>query len=224
MPQNFKIGVLGYNSNRFLRVKQKYSSLISTKPNQIWCADVTIVKTLVGVKHYIHFLIDHFSRKILGCIVENSSKPAAIKQLLQEAYLKYKPDDPIQFLTDGSVENVNLTVKQFLETTNNGIIHLIAQKDILFSNSRIEAVNKTMKHQYLLARNLENGTQLRIALPIDILSFNSERPQLALMGNTPDETFEGKPLDFSQHKTHFAEQKTARVAQNQQNRCKTCKK
>lgn len=51
--------------------------------------------------------MDHYSKMILGYCVENSSKPKAIRDLLEQAYLKYKNKEPITFVTDGGVENVN---------------------------------------------------------------------------------------------------------------------
>jgi putative transposase len=215
--------LLGYNSTRHLHPKIKYSSLTSYNPNEIWCADVTILKTQDGKKHYIHFLMDHYSKKILGYRVENSSKPNAIKILLQEAYLKHKNKEPITFVTDAGVENINTTVKEFLITTDQNIKHLIAQRDIPFSNSKIEAFNKIIKHQFLLPQHLQNRKQLDLALQNDVITYNSIRPQLSLKGNTPSETFSGKTLDINHYKTHFNSQKTLRITKNQQNRCKGCK-
>jgi hypothetical protein len=37
---------------------------------------------------------------ILGFSIESSSSPKAIKNLLQDAYLKYKINKPIKFVTD----------------------------------------------------------------------------------------------------------------------------
>jgi putative transposase len=215
--------LLGHTSNRHLQPKIKYGSLTSYQPNQIWCADVTILKTLDNKKQYIHFLIDHYSKKILGYCVEDSSSPKAIKNLLQEAYLKYKNSKPIQLVTDGGTENVNTTVQNFLDTTNLDIIQLIAQKDIPFSNSQMEAINKIMKHQFLLPQQLENRKQLLLALATDVLTYNTIRPQISLQGNTPDETFEGKTIAIMTYKTHFLEQKLLRTTNNQQNACKGCK-
>lgn len=99
--------------------------------------------------------MNHYSKKILGYTVENSSKPVAIGDLLKNAYEKYKTNLPIQFVTDAGVENVNTTVKYFLETTNFGIKNLVVQKDITFFSSRIEAFNKIIKHQFLIPKNLE---------------------------------------------------------------------
>ena len=147
--------------------------------------------------------MDHYSKMILGYSVENSSSPRAIKDLLQNAYFKHKKQDPIVLVTDGGVENVNNTVQEFIGTTNSDIKHLIAQKDIPFSNSRIEAFNKIIKHQFLLPQNLANRKQLEIALEIDVQTYNTICPQLSLQGNTPVETFSGKSLDIHHYKTHF---------------------
>lgn len=62
--------LLGYNTSRHLQSKIKYSSLTSYRPNEIWCADVTILKTADDKKHYIHFLMDYYSKMILGYNIE----------------------------------------------------------------------------------------------------------------------------------------------------------
>lgn len=118
-----------------------------------------------------------------------------------------------------------LTTNLFLERTlcRAGIKHLIAPKDIPFSNSRIEAFNKIIKHQFLLPQNLANKGQLEIVLKIDVVTYNCIRPQLSLHGNTSSETFSGKTLDISHYKTHFYSQKVSGVISNYQNRCIMCK-
>ncbi|MFV8324880.1 transposase [Flavobacterium sp. ZS1P14] len=215
--------LLGYSTTRHLHPKKLYGSLMSYRPNEIWCADVTILKTLDDKKHYIHFLMDHYSKMILGYRVENSSKPKAIRDLLEQAYLKHKIKEPITLVTDGGVENVNTTVHDFLDTTNQDIEHLIAQKDIPFSNSKIEAFNKIIKHQFLLPQNLTNRKQLETALGANVLTYNTIRPQLSLQGNTPQETFLGKLIALKSYKIHFPEHKILRISENQQNSCKGCR-
>ncbi len=143
--------------------------------------------------------------------------------MLEQAYLEHKNKEPITFVTDGGVENVNTTVRDFLDTTNQDIKHLIAQKDIPFSNSKIEAFNKIIKHQFLLPQNLTNRKQLETALVVDVLTYNTIRPQLSLQGNTPQETFLGKLIALKSYKTHFFEHKILRISENQQNNCKGCR-
>lgn len=53
--------------------------------------------------------MDNYSKMILGYRIENSSKPKATRDLLEKAYLKYENKEPVTFVTDGSVENVNTT-------------------------------------------------------------------------------------------------------------------
>jgi putative transposase len=77
------------------------------------------------------------------------------------------------------LENVSSKVHDFLETTNQEIKHLIAQKDIPFSNSKIEAFNKIIKHQFLLPQNLINREQRESSLTKNVLTYNSIRPQLS---------------------------------------------
>ena len=194
--------LLGFGS-RHLQVKRKSTSLKSSKPNEIWCADVTIFKTADGVKQYIHFLMDHYSKKILAYKIENSSSAIAIKTLLQNAYNNLKTNEDIIFLTDGGSENKNRTVADFINSKHINIIHLIAQKDIQFSNSKIEAFNKIIKHQFLLPKNLANLKQLTTALYKDVCIYNYKRPQLGLAGNTPYETYNGTNLNLKNSILHI---------------------
>lgn len=214
--------LLGFKSGRHIYNKPKYKPLISSKPNQIWCADVTIFKTADGVRYYIHFLIDHYSKMVLGYQVANSSQPKIIKSLLQKAFEKYPNSETINFLTDGGIENVNKMVQNFVLSSGHKIIHTVAQRDIPESNSTIEAFNKVIKNQFLRPRNLENGIQLEKALAEDILTYCNIRPQRSLLGNTPFETHSGKPIAFSNYTMHFGKQKAIRITQNNLNRCKKC--
>ena len=213
--------LLGFGK-RHLQVKKSYKSLKSSKPNEIWCADVTIFKTSDGIKHYIHFLMDHYSKKILGYKIEKSSLAIAIKALLLEAYNKLETQDNIILLTDGGPENVNTTVTNFISLEYINIKHLIAQKDIQFSNSKIEAFNKIIKHQFLLPKHLNNFKQLNVALNKDVLIYNNNRPQLGLAGNTPSETYNNVPLNMKQYTSHFSEHKKNRILQNQKSACNNC--
>lgn len=214
--------LLGFKNGRHLYKKPKYTPLISTNPNQIWCADVTIFKTADGVKHYIHFLIDHYSKMVLGYQVANSSQPKIIKSRLQKAFEKYPNSETINFVTDGGIENVNKTVQNFVLSTGHKIVHTIAQKDIPESNSTIEAFNKVIKNQFLRPRNLENSIQLEKALKEDIFIYCTIRPQRSLLGNTPFETYSGKSIASSNYTIHFGKQKALRITQNHLNRCKRC--
>ena len=213
--------LLGFKNKPYKRKSDNYNPVKTSKPNQLWCADVTIYKTSDNVKHYIHFLIDHFSKFIIGYSVCKSPSAFAIKELLEQATLKYKPNK-LRFLTDGGSENVNNIVSKFINNPEIPIEHIIAQKDVIFSNSMVEALNKTIKHQFLFPRPIANRNQLDLVLETSVSIYNTIRPQMSLGGNTPQETFNGLPIDFSRYSHKFNEHKAYRRQQNKKNSCKVC--
>ena len=213
--------LLGFNNRPRRKKSDDYNPVKTNEPNELWCADVTIFKTADNSKHYIHFLIDHYSKMILGYRIEKSSSALAIKSLIQNACLEYQPEK-IQFLTDGGSENVNHIVSNFINSPDIPIKHLIAQKDVVFSNSMIEAINKIIKHQFLHPKEITNGNQLTNIMINTIAIYNNIRPQMSLGGNTPVETQNGLPIDISRYTHNFKEQKQLRLTQNKKNGCKVC--
>ena len=132
---------------------------------------------------------------------------------------KYKPDK-VQLLSDGGSENVNNVVSDF--TISNHIKHLIAQKDVTFSNSMIESINKIIKHQFLHPKEILDGNRFKPIFELIVPIYNNIRPQMSLQGNTPIQTFEGKPMDFSVYSKNFHIQKIIRISQNTKSKCQKC--
>ena len=213
--------LLGFKNKPRRKKSDYYSPLRTYKPNQVWCADVTIFKTADNVKHAIHLLIDHYSKMILGYQVEKGPSALAIKTLIQNACIEYQPEK-LQFLTDGGSEHVNSMVSEFINSPDIPIKHIIAQKDVIFSNSMIEAVNKTIKHQFLHPKEIAHGKHLIQILRETIPVYNTIRPQMNLGGNTPLETFNGIIIDISKYTLGFTAQKQRRLTQNRKTTCKVC--
>jgi len=213
--------LLGFKNKPRRKKSDDYNPVKTSKPNELWCADVTIFKTADNVKHYIHFLIDHYSKMILGYDIKKSPSATVIRTLIQNASIKYRPDK-LLFLTDGGSENVNSTVSGFINSTNIPIKHIIAQKDVVFSNSMIEALNKTIKHQFLYTYQITTKKQLETILKETVSIYNTIRPQMSLSGNTPLETFNGMSIDLSRYTNGFGKQKTLRKQVNKQNACRVC--
>ena len=101
---------------------------------------------------------------------------------------------------------------------------LIAQQDIVFSNSMIEAANKQLKYRYLFTQQLANLDETIKYLGISIPEFNDIRPYGALKGLTPDEVYykgmiPGKS-PFDERLKHAA---VERYANNLINLCPSCR-
>lgn len=213
--------LLGFK-NRPRKTKfDDYRPVKTSRPNEIWSADVTIFRTADNVKHYIHFLMDHYSKYVIDFEVSSSPSSKVIKTLLSTAYKTYKPDS-LQFLTDGGSENVNTTVSNFINKPEVKIEHIVAQSDVIFSNSMIEALNKVIKHQFLFPKTIANGNQLYKTLKQSVSIYNNVRPQLSLGGYTPIEVFNGMPKDKTIYTQSFNEHKALRRQLNKENACKGC--
>lgn len=124
--------------------------------------------------------------------------------------------------SDGGSENVNKTVSGYIDSNGGALEHMIAQKDVAFSNSMIEAVNKIIKHQFLYPKEITTGQQLKKVLHQVVDTYNTIRPQMSLGGNTPFETFKGTPIEIKQYTHGFTSQKQLRIKQNRKNACQRC--
>lgn len=213
--------LIGFNNPHRKRKSDFYHPIKTKQPNELWCADVTIFKTADNTRNHIHFIIDHYSKMILGYRIERKNSALAIKTMIQNACTKYRPEK-IDFLTDGGSENINATVSGFISTSEIPIRHIIAQKDVVFSNSMVEALNKVIKHQFLYPKEIATEKQLANCLDQVVSVYNTVRPQMNLGGNTPKETFYGRSIDISRYTHGFKEQKALRNQLNRKNRCYAC--
>lgn len=121
-------------------------------------------------------------------------------------------------VTDGGGENHNLLVEDFLANLEMPeIIKLLALKDVKFSNSAIEAVNKIIK-RYLRKKLPDTIEKLTECLEDIIYDYNTKRPHGSLLGLTPIECYTSEEinLDFKQQKL---EAKKNRIIQNKSVNC-----
>ncbi len=173
--------------------KEKYSTgLRASYPDQIWHADITIVKTRDGMKYYIYLLMDNFSRFFLSWRIEEVVSGTIRAETIREAYKKYHDKNIIPTLiTDGGPENDNNEMDRFILNEAAGINSAVALKDIPFSNSMIEAQNKLFKYRYLFRQEYSTGEDLKRVFAEDLYDYNILRLHVSLQGYTPGEAYSG---------------------------------
>ena len=93
----------------------------------------------------------------------------------------------------------------FLSADAVSLEKLIAQKDISFSNSIVEAQNKLIKYRYLFKKDYCDIHAIRDDLTWIIEDYNRRRPHISLNGATPHEAFFGRSIN----KADFLEQRNA---------------
>ncbi|MFT3947195.1 MAG: hypothetical protein QM763_09500 [Agriterribacter sp.] len=203
------------------RRKNHTTGIRAAAPLQLLHADVTVFRTADNIKAYIYLIQDNFSRAILGFAVSCSCKAAIMMKLVQNAYTNYLQPLTLEhccLMTDDGSENFGV-VQDFVKATNNPALeHIIAQRDVEFSNSMIEAANKNLKYHFLYHRHIADFNSLCQYLPEAISDFNN-RPHDVLGGLTPLEVLNGKTTDKNTAIAQRQAAKAERIAKNKQQKC-----
>ena len=95
----------------------------------------------------------------------------------------------IKVYMDSGVENLNKEVDKLLE--GRILERVIAQIDVSFSNSLIEAWWRSLKHQWLFLNHLDSIATLRRLVEFYVTEHNATMPHSAFRGQTPDEMYFG---------------------------------
>jgi putative transposase len=100
---------------------------------------------------------------------------------------------------------------------------VIAQIDVSFSNSLIEAWWRSLKHRWLFLHPLDNLATVRRLVEFYVTEHNERIPHGAFEGQTPDEMYFGRgaqvPDDLAVRRREARQQ---RVARNRQVACAAC--
>ncbi len=94
--------------------------------NEMWHADITVFKTMDGVKHYIYTVMDNYSRYIhswrIEKVVSAKIRLETITDAIASAFNGVTFQD-LHLITDGGPENDNLTLKMFMKANETSIKH-----------------------------------------------------------------------------------------------------
>ncbi|MBI3260057.1 MAG: DDE-type integrase/transposase/recombinase [Ignavibacteriae bacterium] len=213
------IKILGLRSDTKPKYIKQFHPLRALFPNEYIHADITLFKTINGIKHYIYLVADNYSRKVLSYAVSTKFSVQlridTIKAALNLAQNNIQTKQHI-LITDAGIENENKDMDKFTHT--NGIIKLVAQREIPSSNSLIEAINKMLKYTCLYTKPIPNTEALIDAMKEFIYEHNHLKPMLILGGKTPNEAYYQPESSLHLDKL-IAEGRYNRKAHNQRYAC-----
>jgi putative transposase len=212
------------NLQRAKPEKKKYSQGIrADAPKRILHMDVTIFRPADHSKVYLYFLVDNFSRYILSFRASLEYSAEITFENIREAYQRYNLHEVkpyIELICDDGSENKG-KVDTFASDPSTNLRKLIAQSDIRFSNSMVEAVNKRMKYDYLFTTRLNDFEQTLQYLPFAVEQYNS-KPHSSLYGLTPAEAARGMLPDRNMFKPAIQQAATKRKSINMGDECLSC--
>ena len=94
----------------------------TTRPEEMWHIDTTVIRLLDGTRAYVHGVIDNFSRRILAWHVAGAFAPGNSVAVLLAATQRVTVSQGVPVvLADGGVENVAAQIDALLTTACRGV-------------------------------------------------------------------------------------------------------
>lgn len=156
--------------------------LTINRPSQVWQSDITYIP-VNGRHYYAIFIIDVYTKKIVGYQVSNHMRATANLKALKMALKRYKPPD-IHHSDRGSQFTYTHYI-DLLKENNCSVSMALSGQD----NAYAERINRTIKEEYLDYWKPQNFQQLKRDVRKAVTNYNTTRPHNHLKKRSP-ETFE----------------------------------
>jgi putative transposase len=160
-----------------------------TRPNQVWCADITYIPMAHGFM-YLIVIMDWYSRYVLAWRLSNTLDADFCIEALEKALKKGKPD---VFNTDQGSQFTGKAFTGILE--QHGIKISMDGKGSYRDNLFIERLWRTVKYEEVYLKAYQNGKDARIGIGDYFRFYNKARPHQALGYRTPGEVFASIPIE-----------------------------
>lgn len=161
--------------------------LCATKPNQVWCWDVTLLPTATkGKFFYLYCIIDLYSRKIVGWLIANEESQDNAEALIEQTCDRRGiPRGQLTIHADrGAIQRAD-TVQKLMSLR--GVLASYSRPRVSNDNAFIESFFKTLKyhHDYPLFFAMLSGARAWIAR--FITWYNTKHHHRGLCGYTPQQ-------------------------------------
>jgi len=174
-------------------------NLAITKPNQVWCTDITYIPMKHGFL-YLVAVMDWHSRAVLSWRLSNTMDTDFCVAALEEAINRYGA--PETFNTD---QGSQFTSYEFTKTLRDAGIRISMDgRGRWMDNVMIERLWRSLKYECVYLRELSTGSELREALAWWFDFYNNRRPHFSFDGMKPMDVYQSSkpegepPLAWSQ--------------------------
>ena len=161
----------------------------ATRPNQLWVADLTYVATWCGFV-YVAFVIDVFSRRIVGWRVSSSLRTDLALDALEQA-IHARREDELEGLIHHSDRGVQyLSIRYTERLAEAGIQPSVGSKGDSYDNALAESINGLFKTEVIRRQGPWRGIEdVEFAVLEWVAWFNNHRI-LEPIGYVPPVEFE----------------------------------
>ena len=154
--------------------------LAITRPNQVWCADITYLPTRRGFL-YLVAIMDWFTRKVLAWRISNTLEVDFCVEALNEAIHRFGPPEIMN--TDQGSQFTSFAWTDRLKRVRTRIS--MDGKGRCLDNIFIERLWRSLKYECVYLHAWETGSQAKAGVGRWITFYNHHRPHTAHGGQPP---------------------------------------
>ena len=165
-------------------VKREFSA---TRPNQLWVADITYVATWVGFV-YVAFVIDVFSRRIVGWRVSNSLRTDLALDALEQALHARREATGVVHHSDRGTQYTSIRYTERLAAA--GVERSIGSVGDSFDNALAETINGLYKTEVIRRRGPWRNIDAVEYATLEWVDWFNNRRLLEPIGYVPPAEYE----------------------------------
>jgi transposase InsO family protein len=162
-------------------------SFTSERPNQLWVADLTYVRTWAGFA-YVAFITDVFSRKIVGWQVSNSLRSDLALDALEQALHARNDLENLIHHSDRGVQYLCIRYTERLDQS--GIERSVGSVGDSYDNALAETINGLYKTELIRPNSPWRSVEEVEFATLEWVDWFNNRRILEPIGNMPPAEFE----------------------------------
>lgn len=162
--------------------------LTTTRPDQLWVADVTYVR-VAGRWSYLAVVMDRHSRKILGWSLGRNRNVSLTRRALVHALRWRQPGPGVTFHTDRGIEFAAFDLGQ--ELSRAGFLQSMNRPRHMNDNAHMESFFHSLKTERLFGMTFQTEAALRAVL-FEYVHFYNRRRLHSSLGYLPPVAFEAR--------------------------------
>ena len=174
------------NSRHWMR---KYpnlvKSIIPSRPEQVWVADITYLDTIEEGNNYLHLVTDAYSKQVMGYELCSDMEATSTHKALKMALGNRKYNLPLIHHSDRGLQYCSKLYINELE--RNGIRISMTENGDPYENAIAERINGILKQEFGLGEKLNNNSQAKELAKQGIAIYNHLRPHISCGMLTPEQ-------------------------------------
>jgi putative transposase len=158
----------------------------ATAPNRLWVGDLTHLRSWEGLT-YLAFVIDAFSRKVVGWQLASHMRTDLVLDALRMALGQRSPGADFELVAHSDRGSQYTSADYTQELDDHGVLASVGSVGDAYDNAMAESFVDTFKTELIADRSWRFRTQLELAVVEYIAWFNNDRLHESLGDLSPVE-------------------------------------